>query len=64
MSNREIKQIFEKIVCPSRKDWSKKLNHVLWAHKIVYKTPIGMPPFRLVFRKACHLPVKLEHKAY
>ncbi|GJR68105.1 DNA-directed DNA polymerase [Tanacetum coccineum] len=29
-----------------------------------YKTPIGCTPFRLVYGKAYHLPVEIEHKAY
>ncbi|GJS76737.1 reverse transcriptase domain-containing protein [Tanacetum coccineum] len=29
-----------------------------------YKTPTGCTHFRLVYRKACHLPVKIKHKAY
>ncbi|KAL8156049.1 hypothetical protein AgCh_001215 [Apium graveolens] len=64
VSNREIKRILEKVVCPSRKDWSLKLYAVVWAYRTTYKIPLEMSSLQLVYGKGCHFPVELEHKAY
>ncbi|GKB72363.1 reverse transcriptase domain-containing protein [Tanacetum coccineum] len=63
-TNRAIKHILERSAGYNPKDWSKKLNDALRAFRTAYKTPKGCTPFRMVYGKACHLPVEIEHKAY
>ncbi|KAL6326988.1 hypothetical protein AAG906_012672 [Vitis piasezkii] len=49
LANKEIKNILMKVVNTSRRDWS---------------TILGMSPYRLVYGKACHLPMEVEYKAW
>nr|GEX22026.1 ribonuclease H-like domain-containing protein [Tanacetum cinerariifolium] len=64
VSNRGLKRILERTVGENRVSWSDKLDEALWAFRTAYKTPIGSTPYKLVYEKACHLPIELEHKAY
>nr|GEZ70211.1 reverse transcriptase domain-containing protein [Tanacetum cinerariifolium] len=59
-----LKRILERTVGENRTSWSDKLDDALWAFRIAFKTPIRCTPYKLVYGKACHLSIKLEHKAY
>ncbi|GJV56875.1 reverse transcriptase domain-containing protein [Tanacetum coccineum] len=64
VSNRGLKRILERTIGENHASWSDKLDDALWAFWTAFKTPTGCTPYKLVYRKACHLPIKLEHKAY
>ncbi|GJV10365.1 reverse transcriptase domain-containing protein [Tanacetum coccineum] len=64
VSNRGLKCILERTVGENRALWSDKLDDALWAFHTAFKTPIGCTPYKIVYGKACHLPIELEHKAY
>ncbi|GKA62422.1 reverse transcriptase domain-containing protein [Tanacetum coccineum] len=64
VTNRAIKRILERSVGYNPKVWLEKLNDALWAFRTAYKTLTGCTPFRLVYGKACYLPVEIKHKAH
>ena len=64
VSNREVKNILKKIIRTDEINWASKLPDALWAYQTAFKTPIEMSPFRLIYGEPCHLPIKLEYRAY
>nr|GEW79661.1 reverse transcriptase domain-containing protein [Tanacetum cinerariifolium] len=64
VTNRGLTRILERTIGENRALWTDKLDDALWAFRTAFKTPIGSTPYRLVYRKSCHLPLELEHKAY
>nr|GFA93225.1 reverse transcriptase domain-containing protein [Tanacetum cinerariifolium] len=64
VTNRGLKRILERTVGENRTSWSDKLEDALWAFRTAFKTSVGCTPYRLVYGKACHLPLEFEHKAY
>nr|GEU91019.1 hypothetical protein [Tanacetum cinerariifolium] len=63
-SIRHIENVNTPSVGYNPKNCSSKHDDALWAFRISNKTPTGCTPFKLVYGKACHLPVEIEHKAY
>ncbi|GJR32951.1 reverse transcriptase domain-containing protein [Tanacetum coccineum] len=64
VSNCGLKRILERTVGENCASWLNKLDDALWAFRTAFKTPIGYTPYKLVYGKACHLPIELEHRAY
>nr|GEW27611.1 reverse transcriptase domain-containing protein [Tanacetum cinerariifolium] len=64
VSNRGLKRILERTIGENCASWSDKLDDALWAFCTAYKKAIRYTPYKLVYEKACHLPIELEHKAY
>nr|GFA30239.1 reverse transcriptase domain-containing protein [Tanacetum cinerariifolium] len=64
VTNRGLKRILKRMVGENRSLWSDKLEDALWAFRTAFKTSVSCTPYRLVYGKACHLPLKLEHKAF
>nr|GEV00602.1 hypothetical protein [Tanacetum cinerariifolium] len=64
VSNHGLKRILERTIGENRASWSDKLDKALWVFRTAYKTLMGCTSYKLVYGKACHLPIDLEHKAY
>ena len=63
-SNKQIKNILQKMVNEMGTSWKDRLLNALWAYRTAYKTPLGMSPYKLIKGKTCHLPIELEFKAH
>nr|GEY02990.1 reverse transcriptase domain-containing protein [Tanacetum cinerariifolium] len=61
VSNSGLKRILKRTMGENRASWSDKLDDALWAFRTAYKTPIECTAYKIVYGKALHLPIELEH---
>nr|GEX03408.1 reverse transcriptase domain-containing protein [Tanacetum cinerariifolium] len=64
VSNRGLKRILERTIGENHASWFDKFDDALWAFRIAFKTPTECTSYKLVYRKACYLPIELEQMAY
>ena len=44
------------------RDWTSRLQEVVWAYRTTWKTIIGFTSFELLYGKVAMLPIEFEHK--
>ena len=58
VTNRELKKILTKIVHLHYRDWTRKLQEVVWAYRTTWKTTTRFTPFELLYGKVVMLPIE------
>ena len=62
VTNHELENILTKIVHLHCRDWTNRLQEVVWAYRTTWKTTTGFTPFELLYGKVAMLPIEFEHK--
>ena len=59
MTNRTLLKIFKARLDDAKGAWSEELPNVLWAYRIMTRTPIGENLFRLTYGTEVVIPIEV-----